>query len=53
MYDPVLGKLKEIATPGLQGSGSKDEGVLLGTVRAVGDAAGPRHASSAARPASS
>jgi S-DNA-T family DNA segregation ATPase FtsK/SpoIIIE len=33
MYDPVLGKLKEIATPGLQGSGSKDEGVLIGTVK--------------------
>jgi ESX secretion system protein EccC len=33
MYDPVLGKLKEIATPGLQGSGSRDEGALIGTVR--------------------
>ncbi|MCT2587408.1 type VII secretion protein EccCa [Actinophytocola gossypii] len=33
MYDPVLGKLKEIASPALQGSGSKDEGVLIGTVR--------------------
>jgi DNA segregation ATPase FtsK/SpoIIIE, S-DNA-T family len=33
MYDPVLGKLKEIASPGLQGSGSKDEGQLIGTVR--------------------
>jgi S-DNA-T family DNA segregation ATPase FtsK/SpoIIIE len=33
MYDPVMGKLKEIATPGLQGSGSRDEGALIGTVR--------------------
>jgi S-DNA-T family DNA segregation ATPase FtsK/SpoIIIE len=33
MYDAVLGKLKEIATPGLQGSGSRDEGALIGTVR--------------------
>ncbi|WP_291419785.1 hypothetical protein, partial [Actinophytocola sp.] len=33
MYDPVLGKLKEIASPGLQGSGSKEEGQLIGTVR--------------------
>ena len=33
MYDPVLGKLKEIAQPGLQGSGDKSEGALIGTVR--------------------
>jgi S-DNA-T family DNA segregation ATPase FtsK/SpoIIIE len=33
MFDPVMGKLKEIATPGLQGSGSKDEGQLIGNVR--------------------
>jgi len=33
MYDPVMGKLKEIATPGLQGSGSRDEGQLIGNVR--------------------
>jgi S-DNA-T family DNA segregation ATPase FtsK/SpoIIIE len=33
MFDPVLGKLKEIAAPGLVGSGSKDEGALLGTVK--------------------
>jgi S-DNA-T family DNA segregation ATPase FtsK/SpoIIIE len=33
MYDAVLGKLKEIATPGLQGSGSRDEGALIGNVR--------------------
>ncbi|HEX6357050.1 type VII secretion protein EccCa [Actinophytocola sp.] len=33
MFDPVMGKLKEIATPGLQGSGSRDEGQLIGNVR--------------------
>jgi S-DNA-T family DNA segregation ATPase FtsK/SpoIIIE len=33
LYDPVIGKLKEIASPGLVGSGSKDEGALLGTVK--------------------
>ncbi|HWE90217.1 MAG TPA: type VII secretion protein EccCa [Pseudonocardiaceae bacterium] len=32
-YDPVIGKLKEIASPGFVGSGSKDEGVLWGTVK--------------------
>ena len=32
-YDPVIGKLKEIASPGFIGSGSKDEGVLWGTVK--------------------
>jgi S-DNA-T family DNA segregation ATPase FtsK/SpoIIIE len=29
----VIGKLKEISSPGLVGSGSKDEGVLWGTVK--------------------
>jgi S-DNA-T family DNA segregation ATPase FtsK/SpoIIIE len=33
MYDPVIGKLREIASPGLVGSGNKDEGPLLGNVR--------------------
>jgi S-DNA-T family DNA segregation ATPase FtsK/SpoIIIE len=33
LYDPVVGKLKEIAAPGLIMNGSRDEGVLLGTVR--------------------
>ncbi|MFC4853279.1 type VII secretion protein EccCa [Actinophytocola glycyrrhizae] len=33
MYDPVLGKLKEIAAPGLQGSGDRGEGPLIGNVR--------------------
>jgi ESX secretion system protein EccC len=33
MYDPIVGKLREIAAPGLIGSGSKDEGALLGNVK--------------------
>ncbi|MDQ3404462.1 MAG: type VII secretion protein EccCa [Actinomycetota bacterium] len=33
MFDPVLGKLREIASPGIVMSGSKDEGALLGTVK--------------------
>jgi S-DNA-T family DNA segregation ATPase FtsK/SpoIIIE len=33
MYDPIIGKLREISSPGMVGSGSKDEGVLLGTVK--------------------
>ncbi|MBO0840219.1 MAG: type VII secretion protein EccCb, partial [Sciscionella sp.] len=32
-YDPVIGKLKEISAPAIVGSGSKDEGVLWGTVK--------------------
>jgi S-DNA-T family DNA segregation ATPase FtsK/SpoIIIE len=33
MYDPILGKLKEIAAPGLVMNGSRDEGALVGNVR--------------------
>ncbi|SDH63611.1 DNA segregation ATPase FtsK/SpoIIIE, S-DNA-T family [Actinokineospora alba] len=33
MFDPILGKLREIASPGIVMSGSKDEGALLGTVK--------------------
>ncbi|MGQ0839126.1 type VII secretion protein EccCa [Actinokineospora sp.] len=33
MFDPVLGKLREIASPGIVMSGNKDEGALLGTVK--------------------
>ncbi|WP_460393698.1 type VII secretion protein EccCa [Actinophytocola sediminis] len=33
MFDPVIGKLKEIASPGLIGNGSRDEGALLGKIR--------------------
>jgi S-DNA-T family DNA segregation ATPase FtsK/SpoIIIE len=32
-FDPVIGRLKEISTPGFVGSGSRDEGELWGTVR--------------------
>jgi S-DNA-T family DNA segregation ATPase FtsK/SpoIIIE len=32
-FDPIIGKLKEISAPGLVMSGSKDEGVLWGTVK--------------------
>jgi S-DNA-T family DNA segregation ATPase FtsK/SpoIIIE len=33
MYDPIIGKLKEIAAPGIIMNGPRDEGVLLGNVR--------------------
>ncbi|KAA2264697.1 type VII secretion protein EccCa [Solihabitans fulvus] len=33
LYDPIIGKLKEISSPGIAMSGSKDEGVLLGNVK--------------------
>ncbi|HET6499237.1 MAG TPA: type VII secretion protein EccC, partial [Amycolatopsis sp.] len=32
-YDPIIGKLKEIAAPGIVMNGSRDEGALLGTVK--------------------
>ncbi|TVS98745.1 type VII secretion protein EccCb, partial [Amycolatopsis bartoniae] len=32
-YDPIIGKLKEIAAPGLVMNGSKDEGALIGNVK--------------------
>lgn len=33
LYDPVLGRLRELAAPGLVMNGSPDEGALLGTVK--------------------
>jgi S-DNA-T family DNA segregation ATPase FtsK/SpoIIIE len=33
MYDPILGRLKEIAAPGMVMNGSKDEGALVGNIR--------------------
>ncbi|MEU7479345.1 type VII secretion protein EccCa [Lentzea sp. NPDC042327] len=33
MYDPVMGKLKEIAAPIFVGSGSKEEGAIIGTLK--------------------
>jgi S-DNA-T family DNA segregation ATPase FtsK/SpoIIIE len=32
-YDPVIGRLRELGTPGLVGSCSRDEGILWGTVK--------------------
>ncbi|MFD2422302.1 type VII secretion protein EccCa [Amycolatopsis pigmentata] len=32
-YDPIIGKLREIAAPGIVMNGSKDEGQLLGNVK--------------------
>ncbi|MFC5065374.1 type VII secretion protein EccCa [Actinomycetospora atypica] len=33
MFEPVLARLRELATPGLVGHGSRDEGPLVGTAR--------------------
>ena len=33
LFDPVLGRLRELAVPGLVMNGSADEGALVGTVR--------------------
>ncbi|MBC6451424.1 type VII secretion protein EccCb [Actinokineospora xionganensis] len=33
LFDPIVGKLRELSTPGIVMSGSRDEGVLLGSVR--------------------
>jgi len=33
MFEPVLARLRELSSPGIVMSGSRDEGVLLGTVR--------------------
>ena len=41
MFDPVIQRLREMGSPGLIMSGSKDEGALLGGV-AAGLAAGVR-----------
>jgi ESX secretion system protein EccC len=32
-FDPIIGKLRELSSPGVVGSGSKDEGVLLGNYK--------------------
>jgi len=34
MFDPILGKLKEIASPFMVGSGSKEEGNIVGNLKA-------------------
>jgi S-DNA-T family DNA segregation ATPase FtsK/SpoIIIE len=33
MFEPVLTRLRELATPGLVGNGSRDEGPLVGAAR--------------------
>ncbi|MGW3998091.1 type VII secretion protein EccCa [Amycolatopsis sp. NPDC004772] len=33
MYDPIIGKLKEIAAPGMVMNGSRDEGALVGNIK--------------------
>jgi S-DNA-T family DNA segregation ATPase FtsK/SpoIIIE len=33
MYDPILGKLKEISAPIMVGSGSKEEGAIVGNLK--------------------
>ncbi|MGH3435200.1 MAG: type VII secretion protein EccCa [Sciscionella sp.] len=33
LFDPIIGKLKDISSPGMIGSGSKDEGQLWGNVK--------------------
>jgi S-DNA-T family DNA segregation ATPase FtsK/SpoIIIE len=33
LFDPLLGRLRELAAPGLVMNGSPDEGALVGTVR--------------------
>ncbi|MBP2325668.1 S-DNA-T family DNA segregation ATPase FtsK/SpoIIIE [Kibdelosporangium banguiense] len=33
LFDPIVGRLKELASPGLVMSGNRDEGVLLGNYR--------------------
>ncbi|WP_436493079.1 type VII secretion protein EccCb [Actinokineospora sp. HUAS TT18] len=35
IFDPVVGRLREIGAPGIVMSGTRDEGVLLGRVRAT------------------
>ncbi|GAA3538247.1 type VII secretion protein EccC [Amycolatopsis ultiminotia] len=32
-YDPIIGKLKELAAPGMVMNGSKDEGALIGNIK--------------------
>ncbi|MFI5584117.1 type VII secretion protein EccCa [Amycolatopsis sp. NPDC051758] len=33
MYDPIIGKLKEIAAPGMVMNGSREEGALVGNIK--------------------
>jgi DNA segregation ATPase FtsK/SpoIIIE, S-DNA-T family len=40
MYDPVLGRLRELAVPGLVMNGSPEEGALLGNVKPASEPPG-------------
>lgn len=40
LYDPVLGRLRELATPGLVMNGSPDEGALIGAVKPTSEPPG-------------
>ncbi|TWF78367.1 S-DNA-T family DNA segregation ATPase FtsK/SpoIIIE [Pseudonocardia hierapolitana] len=40
LYDPVLGRLRELAVPGLVMNGSPDEGALLGTAKPASEPPG-------------
>jgi S-DNA-T family DNA segregation ATPase FtsK/SpoIIIE len=40
LFDPLLGRLRELATPGLVMNGSPDEGALIGTVRPAAEPPG-------------
>jgi DNA segregation ATPase FtsK/SpoIIIE, S-DNA-T family len=40
LYDPVLGRLRELAAPGLVMNGSPDEGALLGTAKPASEPPG-------------
>ena len=42
LYGQVLGRMKDLATPGFQGSGPRAEGKLLGDIKASEDASRPR-----------
>ncbi|GAA5140849.1 type VII secretion protein EccC [Pseudonocardia adelaidensis] len=40
LYDPVLGRLRELATPGLVMNGNPDEGALIGAVKPASEPPG-------------
>ena len=53
LFEPVIQRMRELGSPGIIGSGSRDEGALLGTTRPGRDAARTRRASWAAATAAS
>ena len=40
MFEPVIQRIRELGSPGIVGSGSRDEGALLGTTRPAAMPAG-------------